>query len=92
MRGWKEALTFLRSERVQETADTVLETSFLGFLLLLFFSPQAANFALILLGLSLNRPSPLRPFLLPADSSGEAAPIFLHLPLPLRPLFRNQVP
>ena len=52
MKGWKEALAFFRSERVQEIADTVLETSFLGFLVLLFFSSQAANFALILLGLS----------------------------------------
>jgi O-antigen ligase len=53
MTGWKKALTFLRSEGVQSMADTVMETSFLGFLSLFFFSNRAADFALILMGLSL---------------------------------------
>jgi O-antigen ligase len=49
MKGWKAVLDALRSARGQEIADAVLDTSFLGFLSLVFFSPRAADVALIFL-------------------------------------------
>ena len=86
MRGRKEALTFLRSERVQEIADTVLETSFLGFLLLLFFSSKAANFALILLGLSLIVRRLSAPSFFPETPLGKPL-LFFFISLSLSALF-----
>ena len=52
MKGLRAVLNLLRSERVQDIADLVLETSFLAFVFLIFFSDRAGNAALILVALS----------------------------------------
>ncbi len=86
MKGWKDALDFLRSKRVQEVADTVLETSFLGFLSLLFLSPPAAGLALILLGFSLIVLRLSAPSFFPQTPLGKPL-LFFFLSLSLSALF-----
>jgi len=68
MRRWQQALCWLRSDPVQGMADLVFEASFLALVMVLFFSRDASNVALILFGLSwMVRRLAVSPFLPPVS-------------------------